>query len=111
MSIDYSQFAIPKPSHNRNKKKRVNRSRFSSETILKAFERDNYQCVKCGRMDQLESIPHHIIFRSQMGEGTLRNAATVCIYCHKEAHENPDVRKWFEDWQESTLDQDGYRKF
>jgi len=111
--------AVPKKSqteHKRNKPKAKDRGKFSQKTIDAIKERDNYRCVKCGS-NQLENIPHHIIFKGgRCGPGTKRNGATICIMCHKWAHglvPGPygelakEGRYWFEMWQESKLDENG----
>lgn len=110
--MDLSVHAVPKPQHNRRVPKRGNNSKFSSKTIKEIFERDNYQCVRCGSFN-LDEIPHHITYRSQMGKGTKRNGATICIRCHKQVHESKEskvVRKFFEDWRDRTLDDNGDKK-
>lgn len=86
-------------------KKKKNRN-FSKNTIMDIFERDQYRCVRC-KSYRIESVPHHIIFKSQLGDGTKRNGATVCPKCHREAHTYRKVRKWFEDWKTNNLDEEG----
>lgn len=100
---------VPKPSHNRRVAKRGERGKFSAKTIKEIFERDNYQCVRCGTGSNLESVPHHIIYRSQGGIGHKRNGATICLQCHAEAHLLRESRKWFENWRDRTLDENGNR--
>ena len=99
----------PKPQHNRRVPKRVDRGKFSAKTIKEILERDQFQCVRCGST-HLESVPHHIQFRSQNGLGIKRNGATICIACHREAHKYKEVREWFESWKERTLDENGDKK-
>jgi len=101
--------AVPKPTHKRLKAKKGVISRFTAKTIQEIFERDGGRCVRCGSA-YLESVPHHIIFRSQGGTGHKRNGVTICRNCHDEAHKYKEVRKWFEDWGERNLDQDGNLK-
>lgn len=100
--------AVPKPRHKRRVPKRVDRGKFSAKTIKEIRERDNYQCVRCGSY-YLESIPHHVIYKSQGGHGTKRNGVSICRDCHNEAHAIKAVRKWFEDWVEKNLDENGDR--
>lgn len=100
--------AVPKPRHKRRVPKRVDRGKFSAKTIKEICERDNYQCVRCGSY-YLESIPHHVIYKSQGGHGTKRNGVSICRDCHNEAHAIKAVRKWFEDWVEKNLDENGDR--
>jgi hypothetical protein len=93
----------PKPSHKRRTPKRVNRGKFSAETIKHIFERDEWRCVRCGASRDLESVPHHIRFKSQGGLGTKDNGATVCRSCHRLAHKERAVREWFEDYRVKVL--------
>jgi 5-methylcytosine-specific restriction endonuclease McrA len=97
---------VPKTNYKRKVKKQRDKGKFSSKTIKEIFERDNYRCVKCGSY-HLESVPHHIVYRSHGGEGTKRNGATVCRTCHRLAHSDKETRKWFESWQERMLDDNG----
>jgi 5-methylcytosine-specific restriction endonuclease McrA len=102
---------VPKPTHKRRKAKRGSVSRFSPATIKAILERDRYRCVRCGAYRGIEPIPHHIIFRSQMGSGNMRNGATVCRSCHDLAHDSKEVREWFERWRDEYLDEEGnYKK-
>lgn len=105
----------PKPQHNRRTKKRKERGLFSQATKQAIFERDEWQCVSC-RSYQLESVPHHIVFKSQGGEGTKRNGCAVCRSCHDWAHgkakgpngePHAEGRKWFEKWRDEHLDENG----
>lgn len=100
--------AVPKPRHKRRVPKRVDRGKFSAKTIKEICDRDNYQCVRCGSY-YLEPVPHHVIYRSQLGHGTKRNGVSICRDCHNEAHTIKAVRKWFEDWVEKNLDENGDR--
>lgn len=72
---------------------------FTPKVKLQIFERDGYKCIRCGTMQDLESVPHHIIYKSQGGYGTLDNGATVCRSCHRLAHSMASVRKFFEDYR------------
>lgn len=106
--MDLGFHPTPKPNHNRKTPKRVDRGKFSSKTIKEILERDNYQCVRCGHY-HLESVPHHVIFKSQGGDNSKRNGVSICIACHVEAHKFKEVRKWFESWVEKNLDENGNR--
>lgn len=101
----------PKPNHKRGKQKGAARGKFSPETTKRIFEYDEYRCASC-RSYRIESVPHHIIFKSACGQGTFDNGATVCRRCHDWAHgkcEGPNGeksnlgRKWFEDYQERKI--------
>jgi len=104
--MDLSVRAVPKPSFNRRVPKRVNRGKFSAKTIKEIFERDGYKCVRCGSY-HLESVPHHCIYKSQLGDNSKRNGVSICLTCHREAHTLKEVRKWFETWVEKNLDENG----
>lgn len=88
------------------KRKTKKNSDFSPKVKREIFERDQWRCVRCGS-HYLEKVPHHIIFRSQGGTGEKRNGASVCNECHREAHSNDQVRRWFEKWRDKYLDHNG----
>lgn len=90
----------------KSNRKKIQRN-FTQKTIKEIFERDNYECVRCSRSWGLESVPHHIIFKSQGGTGEKRNGATVCLECHRLAHSKRDIRLWFEQWRDENLDEVG----
>ncbi|MEH7355094.1 HNH endonuclease [Neobacillus drentensis] len=106
--MDLSVRAVPKPSHKRRVPKRVNRGKFSAKTIKEIRERDNDQCVRCGSY-HLEAIPHHVVYKSQLGDNSKRNGVSICLTCHREVHDHRKVRKWFEAWVEKNLDENGDR--
>ncbi|WP_017470652.1 HNH endonuclease [Amphibacillus jilinensis] len=102
----------------KKKRKRAKSKNFNAPTILAIFKRDNYRCVKCGN-HLIDSVPHHITYRSQGGTGHKRNGVTVCRRCHDWAHHkcngpfgepSDQGRKWFEDWRERSLTEAGDRK-
>lgn len=72
---------------------------FTEKVKSQIFERDDYKCVRCGTMNDLESVPHHIIYKSAGGMGTLDNGCCVCRECHRLAHSQANVRKWFEEYK------------
>ena len=82
------------------------------KTVKEIFERDRGRCVRCGSYRNLESIPHHVIFRSSLGKGTKVNGVTICRDCHDWAHESKKQNNiWFVEWVEEYLDEDGeYKK-
>ena len=45
----------------------------------KAYERDGYRCVDCGKDTGIEA--HHIIYEEE-----LDNLVTLCHSCHKKEH-------------------------
>lgn len=81
------------------KKKPKQSKNFTPKVKQEIFERDNYQCVRCGSY-YIESVPHHIYFKSQGGSGEANNGATVCRECHTLAHSKREVRQWFERFKE-----------
>ena len=84
---------------NRKNPKRAARGKFSKETILAIYERDHGRCVCCGTSSDLEAIPHHIIFKSALGLGTIDNGCLVCMACHRWAHACREGRVWFEEYR------------
>ncbi|WP_440894947.1 HNH endonuclease [Amphibacillus sp. Q70] len=97
------------------KKKKGKNKDFSSAVKLAIFKRDRYMCVKCGN-HLIDSVPHHITYKSQGGMGNKRNGATVCRRCHNWAHhkcegpygeQSSEGRKWFEDWRNRKLNKAG----
>lgn len=106
--MDITFNPAPKPSHNRRVPKRVDRGKFSAKTIKEIGERDNYQCVRCGSY-HLEAVPHHVVYRSQLGDNSKRNGVSICRNCHIEAHALKEVRKWFEDYVNKHFDEKGDR--
>jgi len=51
---------------------------------LAVLERDNFTCQNCGCYT--ENAPHHIIFRSHLGDDSLENLVLLCPVCHAKAH-------------------------
>jgi 5-methylcytosine-specific restriction endonuclease McrA len=100
--------AVPKPNHKRRVAKRADRGKFSKKTIQEILERDNFQCVRCGS-HHLESVPHHIIYKSQGGTGHKRNGVSICLSCHRKAHRFKEVREWFEQYADKHFDENGDR--
>lgn len=106
----------PVRSISKQQPKRTKKSKdFSPKVKQEIFERDNWQCVKCGSA-VIESVPHHIFYKSQGGTNHKSNAATVCRWCHDWAHHkrdsklgepSKDGRKWFVKWANEKLDEDG----
>jgi 5-methylcytosine-specific restriction endonuclease McrA len=110
---------VPKPSHNRRTPKKKARGEFGQKTIQDIFERDGHKCVKCHRTTNLESVPHHVQYKSQGGLGIKRNGVTICRSCHDWAHGKTrgphgelarEGRYWFEMWVDAHLDENGDRK-
>lgn len=108
--------AFAKPTHNRRTPKKKARGEFSKKTIDEILERDGHRCVKCHRSTMIESIPHHVIFKSQGGLGIKRNGVTICRPCHDWAHakckgpngeREGEGRYFFEMWVDENLDENG----
>lgn len=98
--------APKKTSYKRRVPKRGNSGKFSDKTRERIGERDEWLCVRC-KSPYVESVPHHIIYKSQLGKGTVDNGVTICRPCHDEAHSKEDVRRWFESYREQHLLRDG----
>lgn len=90
----------PKPSHGRRTPKRKNRGEFSTKVRKEIVTRDKGLCVRCG--GRYEHI-HHVVFRSQGGEGTTDNGVCVCNRCHDWAHMSREGRLWFEKYRKLHL--------
>ena len=58
--------------------------RIYKRLMKKVLERDNWQCQKCGSLENLQV--HHKIKRSQQGNDALENLVTLCAYCHMNEH-------------------------
>lgn len=102
-----------KIQHHRKAPKRGVSGKFSPKTIQRITERDKGLCVRCGS-PYIESVPHHVVYRSQLGKGTVENGVTIDRKCHDWAHglcEGPDGelaadgRKWFEDYANKLLEE------
>jgi 5-methylcytosine-specific restriction endonuclease McrA len=57
----------------------------SDELRRALLERDNYQCLYCGREDFLE--PAHYKARSLTGPDELGNLLLLCFECHRKSHD------------------------
>lgn len=95
---------VPKPTHERRTPKRAQRGEFSSKTRTDIHIRDDGKCVRCGA---LANHIHHIQYRSQLGDNSKRNGASVCFKCHDYAHSSREGREWFEIWRDTHLDNQG----
>ena len=102
--------------HNRRTPKKKARGEFKQKTIDAILERDEHKCVSCHRSTMIESVPHHVIYKSQGGLGIKRNGITVCRYCHDWMHgkrKGPKGelerhgREWAEMWVNANLDENG----
>jgi 5-methylcytosine-specific restriction endonuclease McrA len=49
------------------------------------LRRDGWRCQSCGTMSNLEV--HHREFRSHSGVDAEENLITLCVDCHRRAHE------------------------
>ena len=88
---------------NRKSPKRSARGKFSADTIRAIYERDDGRCVYCGTSSELEAIPHHVVFKSQGGLGTVDNGVTICRTHHRWAHDCREGREWFERYRKENL--------
>ncbi len=102
---------VPPPNFKRNKPKRGAAGKFSPKVTKQIFEFDEYRCAYC-RSYQIQSVPHHCYFKSQMGLGSFENGATVCTTCHDWAHclcdgvngeDRTEGRGWFESYSDRKL--------
>lgn len=93
MSIDYSNFAIPKPASKiktkitkiKGRKHRQTKATEISKQIKEAvWERDRHRCIFCGKMVPVFYANAHYIPRSAGGKGIEENIFTACESCHHE---------------------------
>lgn len=93
MSIDYSEFAYPKPPKTEKKKRQpikgkkheqTKHTEISKKTKYLVWERDHRQCILCGRPVSHEYACCHFIKRSAGGLGIPQNIFTACSDCHAE---------------------------
>ena len=67
----------------------MNKKNFTHDTIYEIFERDYHACRICKRKTLLETIPHHIFWKSQLFRACVNmaeNGAVLCLNCHKVIH-------------------------
>lgn len=93
MSIDYSSFAIPKPTYKKKEKQKYIKGKKHNRTkktdIPKwvkevVWERDKHKCIICGKVVSIEYACCHFIPRSLGGLGMPENIYTGCSKCHQE---------------------------
>ena len=84
----------------------------SQTTRKRVMERDNGQCVLCGRTDRLQCA--HYIGRGQGGLGIPENLVMLCSECHREYDQSAErdeiraelreyLRGCCADWDEREL--------
>ena len=83
MSIDYSQFAIPKPTKKKSKK-RKNYTDIPKSVKQIVWKRDKSRCIFCHKYVPVECACCHYIPRSAGGLGIEQNIFTACVKCHGE---------------------------
>lgn len=84
----------------------------SPKVRQEVLERDNHQCIVCGRNHGLQIA--HYISRARLGLGIPRNLATMCVICHQN-YDNGNyhneiknlvqehLKAHYEDWNEKDL--------
>ena len=100
--------AAPKPDHKRRVPTRKEQGRIKPQTYTKVFERDNGQCVLCGRGDSLQC--HHHVYRSRLGKGTEDNLVMLCVGCHELAHSNKSARERIGKYLKSLYKEDAHER-
>lgn len=91
---------VPKPKHNREKRKLKNIPKQIRNFVK---ERDHHSCVICGHTRSLQL--HHLIPKGRYDPNLYnlknvhdpRNLATVCKGCHRKIHDDPE-------WMEKMLE-------
>lgn len=61
-----------------------------SEVEKEVLERDNYQCRACGTSGDNKLHLHHWVYRSRGGEHIPEHLITLCAWCHRYFHDNPE---------------------
>ncbi len=100
--------------------KETKAKKFTAKEIEHITERDNHCCIVCGNY-QIESTPHHVIFKGQGGLGKRWNGVSICRSCHNMGHNSQTPRsalilfeKCFEYlssiYEGLTIDQMTYKK-
>lgn len=57
----------------------------SRVNLKRCVENSNGKCKNCGSSNNVYA--HHIIFRSQNGDDSLENLISLCLDCHRKAHD------------------------
>jgi len=70
----------------------------SEDVYFQVHLRDSGMCQKPGCRASGTEV-HHKIFRSQGGLDTMENLVLLCQEHHMEAHENQEVRHFWENWK------------
>lgn len=85
MSIDYSQFAIPKGTPRVIEKRAIKLAKERQAKESRAFvrKRDGGKCRCCGKRG---GEVHHLRYRSQGGDNDPSNLALLCKRCHEDIH-------------------------
>ena len=55
-----------------------------AQLFRQVLDRDGWRCQNCGRSSQLQV--HHLRFRSALGDDSLENLITLCVFCHTSIH-------------------------
>jgi len=93
MSIDYSTFAIPKPTQKKKEKSKYIKGKKHKQTKATeipgwvketVWKRDNHRCIFCHKFVPIECSCCHFIPRSAGGLGIPENIYTGCPDCHIE---------------------------
>lgn len=124
MSIDYSNFAIPKPEkkvkekckyikgHKHRQTKHTDISKKVKEAV---WNRDNHKCIFCGKFVSIDYACCHYVGRAQGGLGIPENTFTACEDCHREQDNGLHSKEYTEiaenylksiygpDWDKSKL--------
>ena len=59
--------------------------RIKNKNALKDYAEKHFRCEVCGTYQNLDA-PHHIIYKSQLGDDHEDNLITLCRSCHNKAH-------------------------
>lgn len=129
MSIDYSEFAYPKPPKTQKKPskpikgkkhRQTKETDISTKVKIKVWERDKHRCIFCKKLVTWNYACCHYIPRSAGGLGIEENIFTGCDNCHIEQDNGLNTLEYKEkakrhlksiygeDWNEKKLI---YRKY
>lgn len=98
MGIDYSGFAIPKPTPRwKDKVKKLSDDKKAErECYAQVDRRDSHCCRVCrarvGGVGMLQAVHHHhLVYRSRGGAHDTKNVLSLCVKCHSAVH-NGEIR-------------------
>ena len=86
------------------KSKRTKALEIAKEVKIKVYQRDNQNCILCGRYVNVENACCHFIARSQGGLGIEQNILTLCSSCHTKfdnSEHRQELKEYFRNYLKS----------